>query len=114
MDCARFARHVRLSNKVEFGKVFEQHTKSGDIYFTVLVRPNELGFSRLGLAISRKSARTAVARNRIKRVIRESFRHHQQQLGSRDFVVIGRENLAGYSNAIFFDSLERHWLRLTE
>ena len=41
---------------------------------TVLATPNQLQHPRLGLAISRKVARSAVGRNRIKRVVRESYR----------------------------------------
>jgi ribonuclease P protein component len=111
---ARFGKRARLSHKADFRKVFEQPKRSADAYFTVLTRPNELDFPRLGMVVSRKSAKTAVARNRIKRVIRESFRQHQQGLGNTDFVVIARENLEKYDNAIFFESLKRHWVRLTE
>jgi ribonuclease P protein component len=111
---ARFEQRARLSTKADFQNVFAQPVKSGDPYLTVLARRNKLGFPRLGLAISRKSAKTAVARNRIKRVIRESFRHHQHELGGADYVVIGRASLSGYGNAIFNDSLKRHWVRLAK
>jgi ribonuclease P protein component len=40
------------------------------------------------LAISKKIIRKAVDRNRIKRMIRESFRLNQQQLGYFDIVVL--------------------------
>jgi ribonuclease P protein component len=111
---ARFEKRARLSSRADFRNVFEQPKRSADAYFTVLTRSNELGFPRLGMVISRKSAQTAVARNRIKRVIRESFRQHQQGLGSTDCIVIARENLEKYENAIFFESLKRHWVRLRE
>lgn len=111
---ARFNRRVRLVNKADFQNVFAKPIRSGDRYFTVLAQPNHLGFPRLGLAISRKSAKSAVMRNRIKRVVRESFRRHQHQLDGFDFVVIGRPKLAEHDNTAFFDSLERHWANLKE
>ena len=109
---ARFRRQARLNNKADFRRVFEQPEKSADDCFSVLGRSNQLGFPRLGLAISRKSSKSAVVRNSIRRVIRESFRHHQQKLGGIDVVVIGRKNLKGRGNATLLDSLRKHWLRL--
>ena len=86
---AGFPRRVRLGGPAVFAEVFARPAKSSDRYFTVLARPNGLNHSRLGMAISRKIARSAVARNRIKRIVRESFRHHQSQLGGMDWVVMG-------------------------
>jgi len=67
---------------------------------------------RLGLAISRKVARTAVARNRIKRVIRESYRHWQQRLGVLDIVVLGRSGIAGRSKRDLNAAVEKLWIEL--
>lgn len=77
----------------------------------MLTRPNDLAFPRLGLAISRKVAKSAVARNRLKRIVRESFRCHRQWLGGLDCVVMGRAGVAEQDNAALFASLERHWRR---
>ncbi|MDG4552704.1 MAG: ribonuclease P protein component [Candidatus Competibacter sp.] len=109
---ARFSRRARLTGRQAFTGVFARPVKSGDRYFTVLARPNDLPYSRLGLAISRKAAKSAVARNRLKRVVRESFRHHQQRLGGLDCVVMGRTGAVEQGNAILFASLQRHWRRL--
>ena len=108
---ARFSRRARLTGRKAFTGVFARPVKSSDRYFTVLARPNDLPYSRLGLAISRKVAKSAVARNRLKRVVRESFRHHQQELGGLDCVVMGRASAVGQGNVILFASLQRHWRR---
>jgi ribonuclease P protein component len=52
-----------------------------------------------------------VGRNRIKRVIRESFRQRQQQLAGLDLVVINQPAAASASNVEINDSLARHWER---
>ena len=111
-DGARFPRRARLTGRNAFAHVFAQPVKSSDRYFTVLARPNALDHPRLGLAISRKVAKSAVARNRLKRIARESFRHHRQQLAGLDCVVMGRAGLAEQDNAVLFASLQRHWRRL--
>ncbi|HRD64578.1 MAG TPA: ribonuclease P protein component [Candidatus Competibacter sp.] len=108
---ASFPRRARLTGRHAFAEVFAQPAKSSDRHFVVLTRPNELAYPRLGLAVSRKVAKSAVARNRIKRIVRESFRHHQRWLGGLDCVVMGRAGVAKQDNAVLFTSLERHWRR---
>ena len=109
---AHFPRRARMVGQPVFAWVFAEPAKSSDRYFTVLARSNGLDYPRLGLAISRKVARSAVARNRIKRIVRESFRHHQPQLGGLDWVVMGRAGLTVQENAVLFAALQRHWQRL--
>ena len=79
---------------------------------TVLATPNQLQHPRLGLAISRKVARTAIARNRIKRVVRESYRHWQTRLGALDIVVLGRAGVASQSKKTLHAALEKLWIEL--
>lgn len=109
----RFSRHQRLSKTVEFRYVFTQPSKSTDLYFTVLARSNRLTYARLGLAIARKRIKSAVARNRIKRLIRESFRQHQAILAGLDCVVLARSEIEPISNLILFQSLAKHWHKLS-
>jgi ribonuclease P protein component len=107
-----FPRRARLSGSSVFTHVFAHPAKSSDRYFTVLARPNGLKHPRLGMAISRKVAKSAVARNRIKRIVRESFRHYQSRFGGVDWVVMGRTGVAQQENAALFTALQRHWHKL--
>lgn len=108
-----FPRTARLTRPSEFRRVFAHPRRSSDRYLTVLAAPNDLDHPRLGLAISRKVSLRAVQRNRIKRLIRECFRHLQAELGNLDFVVIGRHGLAQLPPAQLNQILERHWKRLS-
>jgi len=74
-----------------------------------LSRANGKKAGRLGLAISKKSCRLAVQRNRLKRVVRESFRLHKEALSGLDVVVMSRPTASRASNRTLFDSLARHW-----
>ena len=67
------------------------------------------GVARLGLAISKKNCRAATARNRIKRIIRESFRMRQAELGGLDVIVINQPAARNSNNQQIFDSLHGHW-----
>lgn len=77
--------------------------------FTVLYRQNGGGEARLGLAISRKHCRSAVGRNRLKRLVRESFRQNSDELEGLDIVVVNHPPAARASNKVLFDSLHKHW-----
>lgn len=57
----------------EFDKVYKLGTRWHGKGFSLIFCPNELGFNRIGISIHRK-LKGAVKRNRIKRIIRESFR----------------------------------------
>ncbi len=79
--------------------------------FTVLYKKNGEPEARLGLAISKKHCRLAVGRNRLKRIVRESFRHHRADLGGLDVVVLNQPAAMRASNKVLFDSLHEHWQR---
>jgi ribonuclease P protein component len=64
------------------------------------------------LAISKKAASRAVARNRIKRIIRESFRLHQGDIGGWDIVVMAKASAATTTRQALRAELEEHWNRL--
>lgn len=83
-----------------------------DPCFRILYRATRNPVSRLGMAVSTKVCKQAVGRNRLKRVIRESFRQHQAFLsgnGSHDIVVLPSRQAATICNSVLQASLARHW-----
>ena len=107
-----FGKRQRLLNGADFKRVFAKAERSSDRYFTVLMRTGESSQARLGLAIAKKQVRRAVDRNRIKRIIRESFRLHQHELDTMDIVVLARRDTAAAASDRLFGSLDAHWKRL--
>ena len=82
------SRHLRLPS--EFSAVYEARVRESRGPLTVYALPNELGHPRLGMSVNRKVG-TAVRRNRIRRLIRESFRLLQHDLPQGyDLVVVVR------------------------
>jgi len=109
----RFPRQVRLTAPAEFKRVFDGcRCKASDRWFTALAIPNDRESPRLGLVVSRKTAHRAVARNRIKRQVRESFRRTQSRLGGLDIVVIGRPGIDLQDNKALTQALDKLWTRL--
>ncbi|EIL96954.1 ribonuclease P protein component [Rhodanobacter thiooxydans] len=75
-------------------------------------RDNDLGHARLGLAISKRVSRRAVERNRIKRLLRESFRRVRHQLPAVDMMVMAREQAAGVAGPQLLAELDGLWKKL--
>lgn len=111
----KFTRDHRLTRQADFRRVFSRPQVTRDDCFKVLRRGNDLPYCRLGLAVSRKACRTAVGRNRLKRLIRESFSAHQQQLASNgglDIVVLPSPLAATICNSELRNLLRAHWKRI--
>jgi ribonuclease P protein component len=80
-----------------------------DIYFSVSILANQADCPRLGLAIATRTFGSAVARNRIKRLARESFRLNQHRLPRVDVTVSARDAARlAHPNDLRL-SLETHW-----
>ncbi|BFM09846.1 ribonuclease P protein component [Halioxenophilus aromaticivorans] len=108
-----FTKRSRLLNACDYQAVFAGPTaRASHPNILLLARSNDLGCPRLGLVIAKKNVRQACQRNRIKRVIRESFRHQQDYIGSIDVIVLARRNLDQLSNPELFQLLSKQWRRL--
>ena len=107
-----FPASLKLTRAADFKRVFKRGHRSSDECFVVLARSNQAGCARLGMAIARKDMPTAVARNRVKRLIRESFRKHHFALPAVDIVVMNRRSTAAASSASLRKSLDHHWNRI--
>ena len=108
---AGFPPDQRLHTAAEFGRVFAAPARSSDRFFTVLARPSGRDVARLGLTISRRAAKRAVDRNRIKRIAREAFRH-QTGLPTWDFVVLARPGAEQAERPSLRASLDGHFEQL--
>ena len=85
-------RSRRLSGRLAFRRVFDEGVKATRGPITLYALPNGLSYPRLGLTVPRHVG-TAVRRNRIKRLLREAFRHLQHDLpAAYDLVVVVRQH----------------------
>ena len=107
-----FPKSYRLSKPSEYRRVRDATHRSADRNFVVLARANDLPHPRLGITVSRRRLARAVDRNRIKRLIRETFRERQAALTGLDVVVILRGSVGTMTNRELAGTLLRHWDRL--
>ncbi|WP_317932853.1 ribonuclease P protein component [Halioxenophilus sp. WMMB6] len=108
-----FSKQLRLLNACDFQSVFaEPSSRASHPNLLVLARQNQLSHPRLGIVVAKKNVRFANQRNRIKRLIRESFRHQQDYLGGIDVIVLARKNLDQFDNAAIYKIVTKQWQRL--
>ncbi len=101
----------RLRRKSEFDAAYGQGRRFGNPYFGLTAAPNPLG-PRIGLAVAVRVAGNSVERNRIRRVIRESFRIHQRELPAFDLVVSARDRARGAPGPELRAALEALWKKV--
>ncbi|WP_101758648.1 ribonuclease P protein component [Oceanicoccus sp. KOV_DT_Chl] len=109
-----FNKSLRLLDANAYKAVFDDaQIKVSSKNTLLLARLNKTGTRpRLGLVIAKKNVRLATQRNRIKRIIRESFRLQQYQLGGVDIVVLARRGLDQLDNSDLHQLFNQLWLQL--
>lgn len=103
----KFAAAQRLKQTWEFEKVRQhgQRLARGCLILNWQIIQDR-NFSRVGIITSRKVG-NSVVRSRARRLLRESFRLHQHEIGSSvDMVLVARPSLAGK----VFKDVERDYL----
>jgi len=111
-DRLRFPKTARLTRAPEFAKLKKEGTSFHGKYMVLSVlecgAPGEV--ARVGIITSRRVG-CAVERNRVRRRLREIFRHARSRISSRFWLVlVARQHAAGASYA----QIEKEWWRLAE
>jgi len=81
-------------------------------YLSIRFKENFKPHSRLGLVVGKRVAKHAVIRNRIKRIIRESFRFHQAKLHGFDIIVIAHQSCDTVSKIKLRQGIDQLWEKL--
>ncbi|MBP3946334.1 ribonuclease P protein component [Psychrobacter sp. K31L] len=96
---ARFTKAQRLLTPAAFREVFDApERKLHQSHLMAFVRTNTHEQPRVGMAITKRKVPTAVARNLIKRQIREQFRVKSSMLENKDIVFIVKKSIKGLDN----------------
>ena len=111
-----FGKQLRLLTSSDFQGVFDDAPfRASHKNFLILARPSAIAESaspRLGLVIAKKNIRLAVQRNRMKRVIRETFRAQQIELAGIDVIVLARRGMDQLDSEQLAKQLNQQWSRV--
>lgn len=112
--CGTFSRDQRLLKASQYSEVFGQSGRLQSRHFVLRfrVRDNQTKQPRLGMAISRRHARRAVDRNRVKRLVRENFRLLSDELGPIDLVFVSRPEIVKAENPMLSSEIQKLLRRL--
>jgi len=108
----RLGAELRLRSKLQFDAIYAGGKRIDDRFFGLRVKPNGLAHPRIGLAVAVKTAGGGVARNRARRLIRESFRLAQHALPAVDIVVAAKIPAREAPAATLRASLATLWQRV--
>ncbi|CAD6365174.1 Ribonuclease P protein component [Shewanella putrefaciens] len=97
----------------QFKSVFSNPIKASSAEITLLAIPNSEQHPRLGLTVAKRYVKRANQRNRIKRIIRDSFRLNQHDIPHLDIVVLVRNGVMEMENAEINKLIEKLWRKLS-
>ena len=71
---------ARMKSLRDFQLAYREGARAKGGILVVVARPNGLGLARLGLSVGKAIWKSAVRRNRVRRILREAFRLERAQL----------------------------------
>jgi ribonuclease P protein component len=99
-------------SKADYQSVFDDASKVGQRHLLALYKPNTKFHARVGIIVGKRVANQAVARNQIKRIVRESFRANQVQFPGYDIVVIARQQCDSLDKTQLREGIDKLWQKL--
>lgn len=80
-------KSLRLTKNLEYKRVYRSGRRWSSPFFTMYIKKNHLGHSRLGVSVSKKVGKSVV-RNKVKRRVKEAFRKNIGNISKGNDIVI--------------------------
>lgn len=104
----KFSESLKKNRQFQF--VYRNGKSYANKYLVMYVKENGLGINRIGISVSKKVG-NSVVRHRVTRLIRESYRLHENIFNSGlDIVIVARTSTAFVS----FYEIEKSLLHLSK
>ncbi len=111
---ASFGKSRRLLKAADYKQVFDHNeARASHRYFLLLAKTSPGAHQRLGLVIAKKNVKLAVDRNRIKRVVRETFRLLPDNNPPVDMIFLARRGIDQLDKQQLSSILREQWHKLT-
>lgn len=110
----KFSKSNKLSHSNDFKKIFTCGKKTKARFVTIYTYANQTNETRLGIVVAKKSLQLASKRNKIKRIARESFRHHKNLLQGLDIILVFNASIKTVDNTFVKKYLDEQWEKLTK
>ncbi|CAN5415811.1 ribonuclease P protein component [soil metagenome] len=108
-----FTRKDKMLSSKAFLRVFKSSRKIHVRGFAIQASANDLGYPRLGMVIAKKNLAKAVARNKVKRLIREGFRIRKNQIAARDVIIFTTKEVSSLTKADLDACLNNLWDKIS-
>jgi len=102
------ARETRIRSKEEFSLVFSSGRRYKTAHTIFIYKANNLNCSRLGVVVSKKCFKNAVARNYVKRLHKESFRAIELS-GNYDIVAVSKKSVSNLAQEKLYENTKKQW-----
>jgi ribonuclease P protein component len=104
----------KLLSSLDFSQVFDKSDfKVSTSSSLILAKLTTNSYPRLGLVVSKKNVGCAVARNRVKRLCRETFRLRSAKLPKMDVVVLAKNGISQLENRQIIEMFNNLFDQLT-
>jgi ribonuclease P protein component len=108
----KLRKESRILNRTDFARLTRQGRRINNRYFVALFDENISGRTRLGITVTKKVGK-AVARNQLKRYVREFFRHYRGSIESGlDVNIIVKKEASGIPSREAYTSLQNIFNRI--
>lgn len=98
----------RLHLKRDFECIIKEGKRIKGEIIEAWVKENNSGIMRFGVVVPRKLAKKSVKRNRMKRLMREFLRLHQENFRGKDIILVAKEDFS----QLKFQDVERKLLEI--
>ena len=102
-----------MAEKLNFDRILSSSTVSEDKYFAIFYAPNKAPRSRVGVSTAKRIVNKATKRNKLKRLIKNSFLGGLKRKEGVDVIVRVKHQASRVADdKILLQSLTNHWQKI--